>query len=194
MVNLEKKEDFATDVLKKQLADAGIDISSWGTGQAKTLAHLQEEIKSGETILITGETGKLLRKVVIVGADIYYRSSSGEEYRLREDRQVFKKDGRERRRDLGQAVSEKMKPDQDPKTAMIYGIQEELGISGKINLTKTGTDEQKTISFSYPGLEAQYIRYKFQAVLNDEQFNPDGYVEEQPDKSTYFIWEEVKKE
>lgn len=191
MKDSEKKEYFATDALKKKLTDAGIDTSSWGTGQAKTLVHLQKEIESGETVLITGETGELLRKVVVGGADIYYQSSDGKKYRLKEDRQVFK-DGRERRRDLGQAVSEKMKPDEDPKDAMIRGIQEELGISGEIALTETGTDVQQVISPSYPGLDSKYIRHKFQTTLTDEQFNPDGYVEEQSDKSTYFIWEEVK--
>lgn len=77
MENFEKKEHFATDALKEQLAAAGIDTSSWGTGQAKTLAHLQKEIESGETILITGETGELLRRVVVGGADIYYQSPDG---------------------------------------------------------------------------------------------------------------------
>jgi hypothetical protein len=191
MENFEKKEHFPTDALKKQLADAGIDTSSWGTGQAKTLEHLQKEIESGETILITGKAGELLRRVVVGCADIYYQSPDGKKYRLKEDRQVFK-DGRERRRNLGQAVSEKMKPGEDIKEAMIRGIQEELGISGEINLTETGTDEQIITSPSYPGLKSQYIRHKFQAMLNDEQFNPGGYVEEQSDKSTYFIWEEAE--
>ena len=191
MKNFEKKEHFATDALQKQLADAGIDTSSWGTGQAKTLAHLQKEIEGGETLLIAGETGELLRKVVVGGADIYYQSSDGKKYRLKEDRQVFK-DGRERRRDLGQAVSEKMKPDENPKDAMIRGIQEELGINGEIDLTETRTDVQQVTSPSYPGLESEYIRHKFQATLTDEQFRPEGYVEEQSDKSTYFVWEEVE--
>ena len=192
MENFEKKEHFATDALRKQLADAGIDTSSWGTGQAKTLAHLQREIESGETILITGETGELLRRVVVGGADIfYYQSPDGKKYRLKEDRQVFK-DGRERRRAFGQAVSEKMKPDEEPRSAMIRGIQEELGISGEIALSETGTDVQQVTSPSYPGLESEYIRHKFQATLVDEQFNPDGYIEKQSDKSTYFVWEEVE--
>lgn len=191
MENFKKKKHFATDALKKQLADAGIDTSLWGTGQAKTLAHLQKEVESGETILITGETGELLRRVVVGGADIYYQSPDGKKYRLKEDRQVFK-DGRARRRDLGQAVSEKMKPDEEPMAAMIRGIKEELGISGEIALSETGTDIQQVTSPSYPGLESEYIRHKFQATLADEQFNPNGYVEEQSDKSTYFVWEEVE--
>lgn len=182
---------MATNALKKQLESAGIDTAGWGTGEAKTLAHLQKEIESGETILITGEAGKLLRRVTVGGVDIYYECPDGKKYRLKEARQVFK-DGRERCRDLGQAVSEKMKLNENPKGAMVRGIREELGISGQIALTETGIDEQTITSPSYPGLQSQYTRYKFRAVLNDEQFNPGGYIEEQSDKSTYFIWEEVE--
>jgi len=191
MDSTKQEEHFTTDALQQQLADAGIDTSTWGTGKAKTLEALQNEIESGETILITGKTGELLRKVVVGGADIYYQSPDGKRYRLKEDRQVFE-GGRERRRDLGHAVSEKMKPDEDPQNAMIRGIQEELGINSEITLTESGTDEQKIDSPSYPGLISQYVLHKFHAILNDEQHNPDGYVEKQSDKSTYFVWEEVE--
>lgn len=191
MKHIERSGEIITNSLERQLKNAGIDNSTWGTGQAKTLANLQKEIESGETVLVTGKEGELLRKVVVGSADIYYVSPDGKKYRLKEEKQVFK-DGRERRRDLGAAVSEKMKPDEDPKGAMIRGIQEELGINGEITLTETGADNQTIISPSYPDLQSQYIRHKFEAVLNDEQFNPEGYVEEQSDKSTYFVWEEVK--
>lgn len=185
------QEVLATDALKRQLEAAGINTAEWGIGQAKTLAHLQKEIESGETVLVTSSTGKLLRKVIGGGADIFYTSPDGKKYRLKEDRQVFK-DGRERRRDFGWAVSEKMRPDEDPRIAMIRGIQEELGISGGVDLEEIETDEETLNSPSYPGLQSQYVRHKFRMTLNKDQFNPDGYVEEQPDKSTYFVWEEIK--
>lgn len=190
MENLEKSKESALNTLRQQLETAGIDVSEWGKGQAKTLAHLQKEIESGETVLVTGEQGELLRKVMVGGADIYYVSPGGKKYRLKEDRQVFK-DGRERKRDLGQAVSEKMKPDEDLKDAMIRGVREELGIEGEISLTETGTDEQLLSSPSYPGLQSQYVRHRFEATLNDQQFQSEGYTEKQEDISTYFVWEEV---
>lgn len=177
--------------MKQQLEGAGINVSEWGKRQTKTLAHLQKEIERGEAALITGEQGELLRRVVVGGVDIFYSLPDGKKYRLKEDKQVFK-DGRERRRVFGQAVSEKIKPDEDPKNAMIRGIREELGIEGEISLTETGADEKLRSSLSYPGLQSQYIRYWFEATLKDQQFKPDGYIEEQEDKSTYFIWEEVK--
>lgn len=186
-----RTNENALQLLQKQLQNAGVDTSKWGTGQTKTLAHLQKEIESGETVLVVKENGKILRRVVVGGADIHYISPDGKKYRLKEEKQVFR-DGRERRRDLGNAVSEKMKPDENPKEAMARGIAEELGIEGGVSLTETGTDEHFIESPSYPGLQSQYVTYKFQVTLNDQQFNPDGYVENQSDKSTYFVWEEVK--
>jgi hypothetical protein len=84
-----------------------------------------------------------------------------------------------------------MKPGENPKEAMVRGIAEELEIEGEINLTKIDTDEKLITSPSYPGLQSQYVTHKFEVALNEQQFNPDGYKEEQSDKSTYFIWEEV---
>lgn len=191
MENFEKKEQFVIEILKKQLANAGIDTSSWGTGQSKTLTHLQKEIESGETILIVGDKGELLRRVIIVCADIYYQSPDGKKYRLKEERQVFK-DGRQRQRNLGTSVSEKIKLDENPKAAVIRGIQEELGISSGFALSETGKSASQVTSLSYPGLKSEYIRHNFLVTLTDEQFNPEGYVEEQSDKITYFVWEEVK--
>ena len=68
-----------------------------------------------------------------------------------------------------------------------------MGISGDIALTKVGMKDEIKTSPSYPGLQTQYVIYKFQALLNVEQFNPNGYIEEQEGLSTYFVWEEVSK-
>jgi len=193
MEKFESKENFTIDDLQRQLESAGIDTSKWGIGEAKTLAHLQEEIESGESVLISGETGELLRQVAVAVADVYYKSPDGKRYRLKEDRQIFK-DGRERRRGLVQAVSEKIRPNESPKNAMIRGIREELGLGGEIKLIEAGTEEETLISPSYPGLPSKYVRHKFKIMLNDEQFNLEGYIEEQPDKSTYFVWEEAEEE
>ena len=176
--------------LKQQLQNSGVDVSKWGTRQAKTLQHLLKEIKDGETILVKNNEGKLLRENIVGNAIIYYISSEGKKYRLREEKQIFK-DGRERQRALFH-VSEKIKTTEDPKEAMTRGIKEELGIKSEINLTQIDTNIELLISPSYPGLQTQYILHKFETILNDEQFKPEGFIEEQPDKSTYFVWEEVK--
>ena len=192
MENFDRIKQFDINTLKCQLASAKIDISKWGAEQAKTPEHLLEEVENGESILVTDEAGELLRKVVMGGVSVYYTSSDGKRYRLKEEKQIFKKDNRERRRVLEQSVLEKMKPNEDPEEAMIRGIREELGIKGEIVLTKIDMNEESEMSTSYPGLLTQFTRHIYETTLNDEQFRPDGYTEEQPDKSTHFIWEEVK--
>jgi hypothetical protein len=188
----DKKEDLNSEALKKLLEDAGIDFSEWGKGEAKAIEHLRSEINEGESILEKGESGELVRRVSIVGADIYYVSPGGERLHLKEDRQIFK-DGRERKRDYGHAVSEKMKQGEDPRVAIIRGIREELGIDGLIDPQKAWEDEKIILSPSYPGLVSHYIRYGFDVILSENQFKPEGYIEEQDKMSTYFIWEEVKE-
>ncbi len=184
------KNKNSVESLSEQLESAGIDTSEWGTGQAKTLAHLAKEIEDKETVLIVDEDGELLRKVTVVGADVYHLSPDGKKYHLKEEKQVFN-DGRERSRDLVQAVSEKIKEDEEPREAMIRGIQEELGVTGQILPEYIKTKQRVLSSPSYPGLKSKYVVHEFRVMLNDEQFNPSGYIETQDDKSTYFIWEEI---
>ena len=193
MENPKSKENHPLLSLQEKLTSAKIDTSTWGKGQAKTLQHLQREIDDGEAIIIKKENGTLLRQVEGGGSDVYYTSPTGKKYKLREDKQVFN-DGRERRRHIGQAVSEKMKQSENPIDAMIRGIKEELGIGGEINLTALDIVEETKDSQSYPGLRSTYIHHKFKTVLTEPQFNPDGYIEEQTDKSTYFVWVELGEE
>lgn len=186
-----QKIELATDTLKTQLENAGVDISSWGTGKAKTLEHLQKEIEEGETVLTTNESGELIRLLTVASADIIYTSKDGKQYQLKEEKQIFK-DGRERQRNFEHAISEKIKLKEDPEMAIARGIKEELGIESVIDLIKIEDTKNLVESPSYPGLKTEYNMHKFKAALNDEQFNPDGYVEIQDGLTTYFIWEEVK--
>lgn len=191
MESLERPNKLTLRSLKQQLEDYGIDISGWGKNSANTLEHLQKEIENGETTLVTSEQGELLRKVVTCAANVFYTSPQGKKHHLKEDRQVFN-DGRERRRNLGQSLSEKSKPGEDPKTTIIRGIREELGLEGEISLNEIGTDSGIDPSWGYPNLRCQWIRHNFQAMLSDQQFKPDGYIEKDDGgKSTYFIWEEI---
>lgn len=185
-----KNEDQSIDSLQKQLLSAGIDTSSWGTGKAKTIDDLFNEIREGETVLTKDESGELLRTVVVGSAAVYHKTADGKTYRLKEDRQVFT-DGRERRREMVGSVAEKMKPDEDPAEAMVRGIQEELGIEGELEMHEADSYDEVVDSPSYPGLRSKYLHHTFEVSLKDEQYNPDGYVENQPTKSTYFVWEEV---
>ena len=190
MENLDKNNSTEINDLRNQIESTGIDTSQWGKGSSKTLEHLKKEIDNKETILIKDKNGELLRKVVVGCADIYHETQEGEKFRLIEEKQIFK-DGRERKRDLGQAVSEKIQIGEDTEEAMLRGIEEELGIKGEIDLEKNGEDIEIKTSDSYPGLKSQYENHRFTVFLNSSQFNLGGYIEEQEDKSTYFIWNKI---
>lgn len=180
------------EALQQQLESAGVDISGWGTGQAKTVEHLLAEIEAGETVLVTGQDGKLVRKVIVSAAEVYYQDSHNGRLRLKEAKQIFN-DGRQRIRDSEGSVAEKVKMKENPRQAIVRGIKEELGLTGEINLSAIGVYEHTQESPSYPGLLSQYIVHKFKVGLNPEQFNPDGYTEEQNDMTTYFVWERAEQ-
>lgn len=176
--------------LRKKLEQAGVDISVWGKGEAKTLESLYQELEKGESVLQVVD-GKLELIRYVVSANVYYFTKEGSKLHLQEDKQVFK-DGRIRHRRYAQPIAEKMKPDEDPRNAMIRCLQEELGLKGDFNLKQIDSYQNKTASQSYPGLESQYFGHRFEVILDDEQFQEAGYQEEQDDKTTYFVWEEAK--
>lgn len=188
MTNPEKINNDPLATLKGGLEEAGIDTSKWGIGNAKTLEHLLKEIQEGESVLNKNENGEYLREVVVADSEIYYNSPDGKVYRLKEEKQVFK-DGRERRRNLNGSVSEKMKSGEVPFDAILRGVREELGITGNIELMDNGVEDIVLDSPSYPGLKMRKVVYKFKINLTSEQFNPEGYIEKQEDKDTYFVWE-----
>jgi hypothetical protein len=179
------------EILSKHLERFGVDTSTWGLGKAKTVEHLLDEINNQESNLFINDSGELIRKIEVACSFVFYKSDDGRLFRLKEDRQVFN-GGRERRRDSsGQAVFEKMKSDENPTEAIIRGMREELGVDGVIDVTELGQDDQLRGSNSYPGLVTMCTFHVFETTLNDGQFKPDGYVEVQKDKSTYFVWEIV---
>jgi len=191
--SFETDNSYKIDALGFRLKKAGIDISKWGTGGYKTIDHLLAEIECQEAILATDANGELLRKVEVVGAAIYHLTDDGNKYYLLEEKQIYI-DGRERRRLAinNRSVFEKKKPNESPTEAMIRGVREELGLGGDIYLEETDTYHKIADSDSYPGLKAESTFYMFESILTQEQFNPDGYIERQPDKTTYFTWVKIE--
>jgi len=186
----EEGNPISIDELKERLVSAGINISLWGKGEAKTINDLYREIKNGETKLVKDKNLGLIKKVSICGADIFYRSPLGEKFHLIERKQVFS-DGRVRVRDWGHAVSEKIKIGETPKEGVLRGIQEEIGVSGDLEIEETERDSVQRESLSYPGLISQYDRFHYEVNLNENQFNPKGYIECNDSITTYFEWEKV---
>jgi len=184
-------EEFESGLkdLETLLRKYNIPIDNWGTGKSKTIQHLHNEVEEKECFL-SEENDNLIRYIEFVAIKIYFRD--GEDiWILKEDRQEFK-DGRVRRRNMSNSVSEKMKAGEDTNLSALRGIKEELGIDiDKSQLVKRRDLDYDGGSISYPGLITKYKGHKFICYLEQQQFNPSGYIEVQSDKSTYFVWYKI---
>ena len=172
--------------LEHLLAQHGVDIAAFGRGDAKTLEHLLTEIEAGETVL-EDHHGSLRRALSLVSLTVI--SPHGEH--LVEDRQVFA-DGRVRRRGL-KALAEKFKPGEDPVAAARRALEEELGLPPRVverlHVSEGNRTETVEASPSYPGLTSVYHTTHLTVTLPLEAYEPEGYVEHQADKRTFFRWE-----
>lgn len=169
--------------LEKLLKEFQIPIIHFGTGKAKKISDLLEEINNGDCEFVISQKG-LCRKVSVVRIKILYK-----DFILIEDRQVFK-DGRERKRELSH-LGEKIHCDEEVKTALKRACAEELGIESSLDYISCGVEKETRYSSSYPGLKSEYLLYDFTVTLKDEQFNKEGYVEKDEKGTgltTYFKW------
>jgi hypothetical protein len=90
------------------------------------------------------------------------------------------------------SLIEKRKRDENPEDSIRRGIREELGIHDGYTLKRLDqvTDEMRP-SISYPGTYIVVMAYNFEADLTTAVYHPEGYIEAQRDKTTYFIWKNV---
>lgn len=175
----------------KYLEFYAIEIHRWGINSAKTIQHLIKELNEEESVLCENDDGLLIRQLNVVTALIYFETSDGTQHILREENQVFG-DGRMRQREnKDSSVSEKMKPNENPEDAIKRGIQEELNIQGELIVTKYETTTKTNYTDSYPTLLSQYNIHRYRVHLSKEQFNADGYIEKQQDKTTTFVWSKI---
>lgn len=190
-------EDFnpnlinTVEELTNKLKEYSVPVEEWGTGEAKNVEHLLDEIR-GEECNVEDRGGYLIRSIEFVGVRIYHKDKDNVTWVLKEDKQEFK-DGRVRRRNMPSSVSEKMKFGEDSLISAIRGIKEELGINVEGHqLIKMRDLFYNGGSQSYPGLRTRYKGHQFTCFFNDDQFDENGYIEVQKDKSTFFKW--VKKD
>lgn len=164
----------------------GVETSAWGTADAKTIAHLVDEVRNGDCELVLGATG-LTRRVANVWVDVY-ATIGGERHHLLERRQVFR-DDRVRIRSLPASLGEKCKVGEEPLVAARRALMEELGIGSPLTLAPASAGESPTGPSSYPTLRTTYTTSWFIAELALADYRPAGYVELQSDKRTYFEWQ-----
>ena len=172
------------------LKSFNVPVDIYGTEKYKTVGHLYNEVKEGETVL-TEEGDKLIRKVYFVGARIIIKKDD-KWLHLYEEKQVFK-DGRVRRRNLPFSMAEKFKLGEEPKNVLVRGMKEELNLTvtnEQFNFYNKVELEDNT---DYPGITSYHTGYEFLVVLKPDQFVEEGYIEKQSDKDVYFKWKTIGK-
>ena len=187
-------QDIHLDAFLKILVDAKLPLDTYGEGPAKTVHHLFKEVQEGESMMSVDAKGNVTREVSVLWVDVFCSLSNGDLYRLTEDRQVFK-DGRKdnvKRRTLSTSLGEKLKPGEDPAEAVERAIAEELGIEDGLETVHfVGTEDAEHTPDTYPGLKSFYHNFKYAAVISETAFNPEGYIEDQSDKTNYYVWEKI---
>ena len=170
--------------LMARLAAHGIDTARLGRGEAKTIAHLFAEVRSGEAELIERD-GQLIRRLAVLNVDVF-AEIDGRRLRLVEDRQVFA-DGRTRRRELPSSVAEKLHKEEDRETAVARALAEELGIRRFTRVSDFAETATIRESQSFPGILSEVAVHHVDVLIDPEEFKEE-YREDQPDKSTWFVW------
>ena len=141
------------------LNENNINLSKWKKKyNNKTVEDLLTEIKQGESILEKKE-GSLYRSVNVAKVIVL---SDDEQYKLREAEHLDKNFLVVKERD-NVYLSEKMKPDEKFRAAIIRGVSEELGSQYSDDIEFLGDEVirvEKKSSHSYPGLMAMYMYYE----------------------------------
>ena len=75
--------------------------------------------------------------------------------------------------------------------AATRALAEELEIDDVNDLKILPVVNKEQESPSYPGLRSRYENNFFEVFLTKNQYNPDGYQEEQQDKITYWAWKQT---
>lgn len=125
-----------------------ITRDEWGQGEAKTIADLWSEYRSGET---TFEDDPPLRRVAVV----QLRLRRGDRVLVELEQKLV--DGRRRARH--RLPSEKMKAGESPHDAARRCLQEELGLAAGEAAIAVEPETTETVldSPSYPGLPTRYV-------------------------------------
>jgi hypothetical protein len=192
MTNYQKEQQMIRNELVDLLTQQEIPLESWGMNGAKTVDHLLDELNEGETLLVEdGKTGRLIREFSFLAIVVLHKDKN-DTYQLIEEKQIFS-DGSQRVRLSEISVGEKIKYGiENVGEAITRALEEELGIKKGFNVLKK--DEvlvEEVDSKSYPGLKSHRNRYNVVVEIDSSEYKPEGYMEVQKDKTTYFVWNKV---
>lgn len=165
------------------LSARGVDIRSWGTGEAKSLSDLAAEIVDGEGVL-SYEGGIVYLENRVVAAWITDPEGA---YRLYEKRQQFV-DGRIRaRRTLGALITEKMKLGQSVEDTLATLGKEELQLDDSLTGSISAVSRRIEPSVCFPGIQKRNIYFMMHAALAPHQMR-DEFIEHTETKDTVIGW------
>lgn len=182
-------------MIEQQLLQAGIPVATWGTGEAKSLQSLVDEVTSGESVLVNRD-GTLYRVLHVARINVYVRHMGGTLLLVEKKQEFLMPDGTRRpriREHLEYSISEKLHASEDAFQAARRAVQEELGIASVDLCEFIGTTEETSESASYPGLMTRYLFQNFLVLLHDADYQ-DEYIEYQSNAATdpklvYFGWQ-----
>lgn len=179
--------------LEAFLRDHHVPLEKWGKGEARSLEHLAKELAAGEAILTIEEDGRLLRTGFGVAIWVYYVDKQGRRFWLKEECQKYANGNERRRGDLIEmSIGEKRQASESVQEAAERAFREELKLKIPFDrLEVLPPRDKRTPSKAFPGLDTRYATNVFRITLREEEVDPDGYVEVQPDKTTYFKWKLV---
>ena len=192
---MQKRKITTLPAFRRFLKRHGIDFSKWGRGATKTVERLFHEYLSGETTFVFKKK-HLVRVVRRVQILMYHRTKKGIRYYLIEKRQVFR-NGSVRVRSRTRSLSEKMTPTEDALITALRALKEELGVVGidprRLVRLKAAKRRRPWQSDSYPNLPSEHYGPRFKLELPARWYKREGYEEVQPDKTTEFRWQKIRK-
>jgi len=183
------------DSLAETLDTHKISTDSWGKEGTKTVEDLYDELERGEATLLVATEG-LQKYITTVKVNVFYRDESGL-YRLVEAVQNNLVARTWRHRGLNNSLSEKRHAayGETPLQAARRALHEEIGVEQALALEQTAEIiHPAKVERNYSPIPTINETQYFQASLRVENYDPRGYVEEQPTKRTYFHWEEYPDE
>jgi hypothetical protein len=194
----EKPEDarFAKirETVLSQLKLCSIDITLYGKGKAKTVEDLIQEVFDNEAKLTPNEKNELIREISIITAKIIHKRPDGKVLRLKEEKQVFLKDGRERDRSeilRDNAISEKLFTGEAPENGIVRALKEELKVYDGYTISDTSEPiMSEGMSPSFPDVNTITTRYQYFIEFDETAFKADGYVETRKGRTTTWKWVE----
>jgi serine/threonine protein kinase len=151
----EEKPD--TEGVKKNLQDHRIDVSKWGTGEAKTIEEFAGEVHSGAALLMLDASD--YKKMVRVVDTVLLRLSCGTGATRRfvvEKSEVYA-DGRSR--DLNRLPGTKKEPHENSRRTAARVLKDALGITNPKFVTFSEAKEvfeEEMTSVSFPGVTTVY--------------------------------------